>query len=98
MNLSYNLIPSICNICQEKFRRQYKCKTCSYTMCISCYQSYLNFKYTKCPQCRENLNIQNTNIVEDIVPSMTYGTLKTYLKVYLVSILAAICYWVINPD
>ncbi len=99
MNFSWSLYPLQCDLCQENFRMRYQCMICNYFMCYCCYQKYLQFKFNTCPQCREVfVNLEDRRKGDDIVPSITNCTLRNYFKIYLVSILAAGCYWLFNID
>ena len=45
-----------CLLCQERTHQISCCQHCSYFMCIDCYQTYINYNYTICPQCRNQIS------------------------------------------
>ena len=102
MKFYWGFIPTPCQLCENMSRSQYCCQTCQYNMCSNCFIKYLSFKYTSCPQCREDFKSDEELLPhrgnDDIVPSIAMCTFKNYIKIYLLSIFWCILYWLSNPD
>ena len=101
MIFSAKLHSKICNLCLEKRFLRYQCETCDYLMCNSCYQKYLSFKYESCPQCRQSFKVDHNRTrsrMDDIVPTISNGTLRIYFIMYLLSLFGLFIYWFFDWD
>ena len=106
MNLCYN--KDICNLCDERQIIKSKCEDCNYSMCKLCYDKYIEYDYTKCPQCRIDIEINNISEQNNNCTSLSFKCnfknickfkvflqdCRPYINLFLIIIFFPICYYI----